>query len=314
MKIKDFKKDMSSKAFLKENKNSSLELFKDFIRRYFYPIINFFNHCIAIRSYPFLKKFNADLILLSQRGNDYQRHRRRLNSIKKIKGSTVLIVGVGTGRDIESWVEYKPKKIIAIDIINYKKVWDYWKEYYKKSHNLEIQFLQKSITDLSFLNSNSIDIISSDAVFEHIKEFDVSIKELYRVLKKKGFLYSTFGPLWYSWGGDHVSGTDNINNGYNHLILSSNEYKTYLNSFGDYNHDPDDGRTWIYNDLFSYLKPKDYLNKIESQMFKKHFIQLIIDKRSFVYRKNNYKFKDLSNSFGIENLIISGMSIIYEKQ
>ena len=51
------------------------------------------------------------------------------------------------------------------------------------------------------------------------------------MFKNRGFLYSTFGPLWYSWGGDHVSGVNDINNGYNHLLMNDREYKNYLSSF-----------------------------------------------------------------------------------
>ena len=114
------------------------------------------------------------------------------------------------------------------------------------------------------------------------------------MLKNRGFLYSTFGPLWYSWGGDHVSGVNDINNGYNHLLMNDREYKNYLSSFGNYSHDPDDGRTWVFNNLFSYLKPIEYIEKIEYLNFKKHFVQLILDKRSFIYRNNNKEFKKLS--------------------
>ena len=314
MKIRDPKKDMSSNIIIdKEIDIHSSNFIKKGIRRFIYPIFNFVNNLIIRYKIPHLKKFHADLILTSQRGNDYERHRRRLNSYKKINNSIILIVGVGTGRDIKSWVKYNPKKIIAIDIINYKKIWDYWKNYYQSNYNIEIEFIQTSVTDLSFIKSNSIDIISSDAVFEHIKDFDKALNELYRVLKNRGFLYSTFGPLWYSWGGDHVSGVNDINNGYNHLLMNDREYKNYLSSFGNYSHDPDDGRTWVFNNLFSYLKPIEYIEKIEYLNFKKHFVQLILDKRSFIYRNNNKEFKKLSDKIGLENLIISGMSIIYEK-
>ena len=67
--------------------------------------------------------------------------------------------------------------------------------------------------------SHSVDIICSDAVFEHLRHFEVAVKEMTRVLASGGVLYANFGPLWHSWGGDHISGSKDFAQGYNHIDL-----------------------------------------------------------------------------------------------
>ena len=74
--------------------------------------------------------------------------------------------------------------------------------------------------------------------------------------------------------------------------MNDREYKNYLSSF-KHSYDPDDGRTWVFNNLFSYLKPIEYIEKIEYLNFKKHFVQLILDKRSFIYRNNNKRIQEI---------------------
>lgn len=284
-----------------------------FIRRYIYPILNFFNHYLTLNKYPVLKKFNPNLILPNQRGNDYDRHRRRVNNYCNIKGKTILIIGVGSGKDLKSWVEYKPKKIIAMDIINYSKAWKILKNNFSKIYQTEVEFFIGNIEEMKNIESNSIDIVTSDAVFEHVNNFKKCLKEINRVLKHGGHLYSTFGPLWHSIGGDHISGNDHYSNGFNHLKLDKKNYYEYLESFGPFSHNEDDGRTWIYNNLFSYLKPIDYLYELNKHGFKKKFLQIILDERINYYKDNIEDYSKIKNEYGEENIIISGLSIIYCK-
>ena len=97
-------------------------------------------------------------------------------------------------------------------------------QYFLRKYNVDVEFIQADLTDLSIISNESIDIIGSDAVFEHLKEFDKCLQEMKRVLSKDGLLYSTFGPLWNCWGGDHISGSDSFNNGYNMQTGGDREY------------------------------------------------------------------------------------------
>jgi hypothetical protein len=135
-----------------------------------------------------------------------------------------------------------------------------------------------------------------------------------RVLSNDGLIYSTFGPLWNCWGGDHISGSDSFDNGYNHILLEKGEYKEYLDLFGEYSHDSGDGRTWIYNDLFSYYKPSDYIQSLRDAGFSFLWKSVILDPRSIKFLNNKKVKSELTKkSLTDEDLIVSGMTIIVQK-
>ena len=296
-------------------KNSKIENLKKILRRFLYPLLLKIRRVFLNKKFGYLKEIGLEEIFLGYRGTDYEALRKKVNRFKNIKDSTILIIGIGTGRDLESWLQYEPKTIIAIDYFNYSRAWEVSKEYYKKKYKTKIEFLQSDIINLKTLKDNSIDIIGSDAVFEHINEFRKAVEELKRVLKKNGILYANFGPLWHSWGGDHISGTDKFINAYNHLRLDEKSYSEYLDEFGEFSFSEHDGRTWIKNDMFSYLTPKEYLNIIEESGLDKKYTSCVIDQRSLKY-KQIYPviFNKLANKYEETNLLISGMTIIYAKK
>lgn len=290
-----------------------LYLAKKLIRSCLYPIYNYAMSSLYLQhKYDF--GYKNDLILWGQRGNDYDRQRRRLNSFKQIKDSVVLVAGCGSGRDVASWLAYQPKKVIGVDLFRYDRAWNMLKDTLSKEYpQVQVEFIQSYLEKIATIPDSSIDIISSDAVLEHIKNMPEVLKEFHRILKPGGVLYSTFGPLWYSWGGDHVSGYENIYSGYNHLIMNKAEYQTYLEQYGSYHHNEDDGRTWITHDLFSHLKPREYLEKIEQQPFKRYFVASIIDPRA-VKCLSHPPLTEKLKPYNEIDLITSGMTIIYAKK
>jgi len=305
-------RDLTPLGF-KINEDNLKEKLKKSLRHLIYPLYTYFLNIFAKRIIMKDKLNLFDKIYLNQRGNSYSFHRKRINKYYPIKGKTILILGVGTGNDLMSYVKYKPKKIICIDFFNYSKAWTQWVNLLNK-FKIEIEFHQGEIENMDFIKSDSIDIVSSDAVFEHLKNFNSCLEEIYRVIKKGGLLYSTFGPLYYTFGGDHISGNDSLKNGYNHLMLSEVQYKLYLNSFGEFNHDENDGRTWINNDQFSKLKPFDYLDNLNVCGFKREFVSGIIEEKAIEFSKKfDKKFKLLLKSHPYLALIITGMTIIYKK-
>jgi ubiquinone/menaquinone biosynthesis C-methylase UbiE len=303
-----------SRSVIEYPEISSKEKIKMMLRRLIYPGLNHMMDKKLEKEYPFKATLGCDKIMLGQRGNDYDSHRRRLEKTKSIEGATVLIVGVGTGYDLDSWIKYKPKKIIGVDYFDYSKTWNALTEYFKQRSDTELEFYQADMTDMHMFEENSADIIGSDAVFEHVNQFGPSVKEMYRVLKKDGVLYATFGPLWYSWGGDHISGRDDLKNGYNHIKLAEPEYHTYLDSFGEHQHDSHDGRTWLYNDLFSRLKPIQYIDQLEGAGFKKEYLSVLLEHRALEFSERYPdEFCKLRELHELEDLIITGMTTIYRK-
>ena len=284
-----------------------------FVRKYIYPIYNIFVHLMVS---PFLKLVSSlrpTLWLLSQRGNDYARHRARVNKYFPIKDSVVLIAGCGEGDELESWIEYAPSKLIGVDLAAYPEKWKTLTEYYWNTYHIEVEFHQADLTTLPFIATGSLDIISSDAVFEHIRFPSQVLKEFNRVLAAQGVLYSTFGPLWFSSGGDHISGNDNISNAYNHLTLSPTDYSNYLAGFGPYTPSAHDGRYWINSNLFSKLKVNQYYDVLMEQGFNVKFSLIILNLKGLWALLCDSRVRKLRNEVGLLNMLMAAMSFIATK-
>lgn len=286
---------------------------KRLLRKFLYPIYNAINHQFLVRRYA-TSDFQPDLWLWGQRGNDYERHRRRVAHFLPLKGRDVLVAGCGTARDIESWVELKPRRIVGIDWFSYERAWAMWKQRFsQKTPSVEVHFAQVDLARMSEFPDACFDVVSSDAVFEHLKNLPEVLTEFHRILRPGGVLYATFGPLWYGHGGDHVSGYDAVTSGYNHLLLKEEDYQHYLEGMGAYTHSEHDGRTWIEHDLFSRLKPRQYLHCLEQAGFKRLFVSAIIDPLAIACLEHPQFDKSLVERFDHLDLLISGMTIIYER-
>lgn len=284
------------------------------VRRIVYPWLNL----LASKRLKTLfgtSQFSPNTWLWGQRGNDYATHRRRVNNIMPVIGKDLLIAGCGTGRDIESWLEWNPRSVVGIDYFDYSRAWGEIRSAAGAQRpSTSLCFIQGDLECLTEINSGSIDIVGSDAVFEHVRNLSAVLSEFYRVLRPGGLLYATFGPLWYCWGGDHVSGTDHPQQGYDHLLLSELEYESALNRMGQFMHSEDDARTWINNKLFSYLKPYEYVDKLEKAGFSRKYVGAIIEPRAVECLRTNPAIKArLICDYDLQTLVVTGMTIVYGK-
>jgi SAM-dependent methyltransferase len=297
--------------------DSFVEKFKKPIRRFGYPIYNLVVHKWISNTHGRNISFHVDQWLWGQRGNDYERHRRRVNHYLPLVGKKVMIAGCGTGRDIKSWLPFRPEIVIGVDYFNYLKAWKLFADKVAgKYSKTKVVFQQGDLTNLSQFSNELFDVIGSDAVFEHVNELFSVLKEFHRLLKPGGIVYATFGPLWYCWGGDHISGYDGLAGGYNHILLKRDDYEHYLNEAGPFEHSEHDGRTWIKNGLFSYLKPKEYIGLLNACGFERVFTAAIIEPRAVKYLDMyDEQRRHLENLVSDPlDLLITCMTIIYRKR
>lgn len=290
---------------------------KKILRYFLYPPLNFLTNIFVNLLLPFYP-VRPNLWLLGQRGNDYERHRRRVNKFYNLNGATILVAGCGTARDVISWLSYKPKKIIGVDYFSYNRAWEMWRTKYDLlGHKTEVVFEQQDLERLGAIQSASVDVVSSDAVFEHIKNLPIVLGEFSRILKPGGLLYASFGPLWYGYGGDHISGYDNIGNGYSHLLMSKADYMSYISRLGEFERNEDDGRTWVESDLFSKLLPAEYINALEGAGLERVFVSAMIDPLALHALSNKTLRNALVAKFpkiSIIDFAISAMTIIYRQK
>lgn len=289
------------------------EIIKRPVRRLVYPVMNVMKHRALAKRYA-TSEFQPDLWLWGQRGNDYERLRRRLNRFYSLHNSDILIAGCGTGRDVESWLKFKPRTILGLDWFSYQRAWKMWeKRFTHIASDMDVSFQQADLTNLQNIPDASLDIVASDAVFEHLNNLPAVLAEFYRVLRPGGLLYATFGPLWYCWGGDHISGFDNVISGYNHLNLDQAAYQTYLAGMGEHSHSEHDGRTWLKHDLFSRLAPEQYLGYLDEVGFKRQFVAAIIQPKAVECLQHPQFNTESLHQYKIIDLLIDGMTIIYER-
>jgi len=177
-----------------------------------------------------------------------------------------------------------------------------------------LEFTQSDLSHIEHFSDSSLDVVGSDAVFEHVRNLSDVLLEFHRLLRPGGIVYATFGPLWYCWGGDHISGYDAIAAGYNHLVLDRSAYTRYIDTLGTFSHSEHDGRTWIENGLFSYLRPTQYLEALEKAGFHREYVALIIEPRAIkCLLENPVLASMLLGKHDKFDLIVTGMTIIYRK-
>ncbi len=286
---------------------------KRLVRASLYPLYNLWNHRRLKAKYGD-PRIDANLYLWGQRGNDYERHRRRVARFMSIRSARILVAGCGTGRDVESWVRLHPKEVIGLDLFSYSRAWSMWQSRFRTvAPGVDVNFAQGNLEDLSQFPDASFDLISSDAVFEHVRDIPKVLEQFHRILKPGGLLYATFGPLWFGWGGDHVSGYDSILSGFNHLTLKGADYQRYLDGMGQQEHSEHDGRTWIDNDLFSRLKPAQYLQCLDAAGFKRLFVSEIIDPSAVDCLAHPDFDRSPLQEVDEHDLLASGMTIIYRR-
>ncbi len=132
---------------------------------------------------------NSDRFVPNGQSEDsfYLEHIQRYDFAKPfIRQKKVLDLGCGSGYGSFELIKLGAKKVEAVDIsskaINYAK---------KNYHHKNLFFRVADATSIPFPD-NSFDVIVSFEVIEHIKNYQMFIKEAFRVLKKPGyFIFST---------------------------------------------------------------------------------------------------------------------------
>lgn len=290
---------------------------KMLLRKMIYPTYLRLLHPVCNRIFGRDGTLDVDQWYWGHRGLEFELLHERVHRLYGVHGKSVLIAGCGTGRDIASWVNYSPASIIGVDYFNYQTAWNQVTQ--NLGTKVPIAFVQGDLTNLAgSIADNSFDIIGSDAVFEHLKHLPDILREFHRILKPGGIVYATFGPLWYSWGGDHISGYDAIDSGYNHLLLEPEEYEVYLESAGEFAHSEHDGRTWIRHGLFSYLRPAAYQDELKKAGFEKIYSGAVIDPRAVrclrEYPEIRQRLlKNKERKLTELDLIVTGMTLLYRK-
>ncbi len=260
----------------------------------------------SIKPISISKVSNARLI--SERGYPVSFRRKWATSGIDIGSSTIVVQGTGNGWDVVSWAKLKPKRIIAIDLFEFD-TWDEIKLYCGRSYGVPVEFIKSPLETDFGLNSCSVDLVVSDAVYEHCTNLRAVLTETRRILRNKGRVYANYGPLWYCAGGDHFSGRDNVASSYNHILLDKSSYDEYVANNKFANEDYQDGARYIELDLFSKLSTADYLAIYKELGFNVDDLWCEISSRALLLQENYPSIiHDVSNKLP-ENVYVDDLLI-----
>ncbi len=126
----------------------------------------------------------------------YFEHIQRYKFSKKfVKNKKILDLGSGSGYGSFELIKLGAKEVISIDID--PKIIKFAKEKY---HNDKLTFQIADATSLPF-KDNEFDVVISFEVIEHIKNYQNYLREVFRVLRPKGyFIFSTPNRLKHRAG------------------------------------------------------------------------------------------------------------------
>jgi SAM-dependent methyltransferase len=252
-----------------------------------YPLSTRLTTWLKVLTYPELSNisFSTDRILFGERGSGFISLVKILRHFVSLPTSNVLIQGCGLGQEALAWSKLGVSSCVGIDQFNFKKAWE---QITQATNGTQVNFLREDICKTQ-LPGQSFDIISSFAVWEHVKDFDALIKESRRLIKPEGVVLSGFGPLWYTFSGDHFSAAGGLENGFNHLLLSQTDYFEWIDSFqrqhiwATSEESYFEIRRHIHEGLFSYLKPREYIQKVE-ESFTRLYTLVIICPEALAFR------------------------------
>jgi SAM-dependent methyltransferase len=263
----------------------------------------------------FLRSMPAGTNAIHQHGYPLKARREWVNKRTPLRGSKILIQGTGTGWDALSWLPFEPQSVDGVDLFSFQQSWDKVRSYAESSDLLVPSFSVSGLETLPFA-SGSFDLAVSDAVFEHCRDLEAVMKEAKRVLRPGGFVYATYGPMWFCLGGDHFSGRGGLTHGYNHLELDSDDYRKYFREMQLAEEDAQSGGRYVELDLFSKLKTSEYLDVYRRCGFKVIDLILEVEPMAMQFRREfPERFDDIVRKYpGLtaDDLLIKGNFVILQ--
>ena len=126
----------------------------------------------------------------------------RLGGKPDVRGKVVLDIGCGWGGLCIDLAESGAKKVIGVDLTANRI--EFCREnlitHYSHLESV-IEFHCCALAELEL--EDDVDLVVSKDTFEHVQDLRQLLLDICRVLKHNGMLMSGFGPLYYSYYGDH---------------------------------------------------------------------------------------------------------------
>lgn len=244
------------------------------------------------KKYPALPEYGYDPESLEARGKEHATN--ILNLLGAQEAHSFLELGCWDGM-ASCILSRKGKKATAID--NRDDGFD------KRAASEGVNLLQMDAANLRF-EDESFDFVFSYGALEHFDSPEAILREAIRVVKKGGFIYLEFGPLYYSPYGEHAYRSITVP--YCHVLFSQEVMNDFTTHKGlapiDFSH----VNGWpleSYEELWS-----KYSNMLKIVSYKETVDQSHLN----LIRKYPSCFKSKSENF--ENFIVETIKVLFQKQ
>ncbi len=203
-----------------------------------------------------------------------------------------MVYGCGTGEEVFNIAKYlQPRKIIAIDYFNYRIIWQSVAEQAKVKYGTDVEFIQVDFNNPQSKLLQSADVVYSQAVLEHLGDMKKIYRQLCSFLKKDGYFAAIWGPMWYSYSGDHIAAELGHDKGFQHLLLNATEYFDFYRSHprnmpvvaaGE--------KTWLELGLHNYATYAEYIESLQEYFGNIEYLHWVVSQEALGYREK-YRLK-----------------------
>ncbi|PZR72035.1 MAG: hypothetical protein DLM73_14485 [Chthoniobacterales bacterium] len=260
--------------------------------------------------------FAADGLCFEERFGDDASKAALLQLMAGKQPDRVLIPGCFLGgEDVQFWLRRGTRRLDGVDLNNLGARWSVIVPELRRTFGADVHFQQAPLEQLPFPN-DSFDVIASAAVLEHVQNLEAVSAESARVLKRGGLAWHSFGPLYFSFGADHCIDAYGDECGYDHLLLTEEQYLSRVSDQAFFDRQPNPNLPfWARHDQFSFAFAREYL-----ATFRKYFhVRHVVAKISGAGLRFRAEFPDKWQQLraaGIaeEDLLVKGLSIVLQKR
>jgi SAM-dependent methyltransferase len=181
----------------------------------------------------------------------------------------VLFIGCGNGVELLLGAHFGAKECVGIEFLDYGTSWSRVREYARTRYpQTSLAFHTVGSLDPSALpeavSSSGFDLVFTSAVLEHVADLPTFLENVSRLLLPAGYLFSVWGPMWWSYGGDHIAPELGLDQGFVHLELSDEEYDDWYRRHPRNRGAVEAGiPTWKDHNLYSFLRYDEYMTFLE---------------------------------------------------
>jgi len=237
---------------------------------------------------------------------------RSLTSHSPKRGEKVLEIGYTSGGESIIAIEKAGYKALGIDNFYYDSISPVSRhEYIRNSIQTKAEFLIGDITKETPIEEESVSLVISYSVLEHIKDLNAAFSEMYRLLRPGGVMFHRYDPYFYILGG-HSHGT--LDSPWAHMRLNEIEIEKYITELRPY--EAEITLPWIRNALNRNHTQNDMQKALASNGFLIKFWEntnLPQDKCDLLNSQIVRECLDINRNISLQDLMTSSVAFIAEK-